>query len=413
MNDVMNRRAVLELLSTKADSGAMKRLGSLDASAVCGLLRWLDQSGLALYFAKHVSDFMSLDRLPLTLRSELERRGVANRDRTKGMLTEFGRINLALRDSGIDYGVLKGFSMIPEFSQEPWLRHQTDVDILVSADAIETARIALGTLDYQVEGEEPSGELRLGISSGRPPSADDFLYEAQRHKQVEIHRSFYESVNGVSLQLDDSWKSHVTWKIVEGVEFPVLDLPHRALCQLLHAFRHILHGWLRMSWLFEIAHFIESHRSDSAVWRKVEQLMVGDPRVREACGVVLAMTTKAFGTELPDSVQRRWVAPLRKSHIFWVDNFGMEWMLADFPGNPLSLLLHREFADSRVAWRKYRLARSKRRFAAITLAKLANPVFLKQRIEEQLEYFWHYLHWNVQVSRHSMEREGTVPHNSQ
>jgi len=412
MCDFNDRRVVLRLLAGGQDHVALQRLGSLDEDDCAELLRWLDQSGLALYLAGHLADSRMLDLLPIYLRSELERRVYANRDRTDDLSREFDRVNRALRNAGIEYAVLKGFALTPEFCEQACLRHQTDIDILVNEDWLQSASKSLAAIGYSKEGEERSGEIRLGIWSGRPASANDFLYDLQRHRQVEIHRSFYESVNGVSLRPTEEWSSHVEWKIVEGVEFPSLDLPYRVLGQLLHAFRHVLHGWLRVGWLYEINHVVRQHRSDSELWKRVEGLMLDDVRVREACGVVLSMTAEAFGTELPELLQRRCVAPMRKPLILWLDSFGMEWLLSDFPGSRLSLLLHREFADSTKAWQQFRIARSKRRLGAITLRKLANPVFLARRFREQVEYFRQYLYWNMQVSKRSIEREGSIPHSS-
>jgi hypothetical protein len=318
-------------------------------------------------------------------------------------------VNRALRESGIEYAVLKGFALTPEVCERPWLRHQTDIDILVGQESQRAASKLLAAIGYSKEGEESSGEIRLGISSGRPASANDFLYDLQRHRQIEIHRSFYESVNGVSLRPNEEWSSHVEWKTVEGVEFPSLDLPYRILGQLLHAFRHVLHGWLRVGWLYEIDHVVRQHQSDSELWERIEGLMLDDVRVREACGVVLSMTGKAFGTELPELLRRRCVAPMRKSLILWLDSFGMDWLLSDFPGSRLSLLLHREFADSTMAWQRFRIARSKRRLGAITLGKLANPAFLARRFREQVEYFRQYLYWNMQVSKQPIDRGDYSP----
>jgi hypothetical protein len=412
MRNLTDRRAVLAFLSGRWDFVALHRFETLDETAGAELLRWLDQSGLALYFAQVLTDSRMLDILSLQLRSELERRLAANRERTEDMLREFSRVNVALQDAGVEYAILKGFALTPEFCSEPHLRHQTDIDVLISANSASITRSSIVAIGYTEEGEEPSGEIRFGIQSGRAASANDFLYESQRHRQVEIHRSFYESVNGVSLRPDENWISHVEWKKLESVRFPVLDQPYRILGQLLHAFRHILHGWLRLGWLLEIDQVLKKCRQDTALWARVEGLMLGDLRVREACGVVLAMTHTAFGTDLPEFIEKRWVAPLRNSLVLWVNNFGLEWMLSDFPGSRSSLLLHREFADSTAAWQKFRLSRSKNRLRAVSVNKLTNPSFLVQRFRDQMEYFWQYLHWNIQLSKQSIGREDAVPHNS-
>jgi hypothetical protein len=413
MRDLSDRRAVLRLLGGEPAHAELQQMAALADDETSRLLKWLDQSGLAIYLAEHLTHSRTMDVMSVQLRAELERRVSANRNRTEELLKEFTRVNQSLVDAGAEFAVLKGFSLLPEFCEDPWLRHQSDIDILVSEKSRRRAQESLSLLGYVVEGEEGSGEVRLGISSGPTASANDFLYDSPRHRQVELHRNFYESVNGVSLFPDEGWQSHVEWKTIQGdCKFPTLDLSYRILGQLLHAFRHVLHGWLRLGWLYEIAQVVNRYRLDSKLWENIERLMQGDTRVREACGVVLRMTASAFGTEPPEFVRQRWMATMRKSLVLWVDNFGMEWMLANFPGNRLSLLLHREFADSALAWQKFRIERSKRRVSAITIGKLANPAFLAQRVREQLEYFLQYLYWNTQVSKQPIQREGSVPHSS-
>lgn len=409
MHRLKKRQVVLDVLAGNGDPAA---LCSVAGAELATLLRWLDQSGLALYFAEHLLKTKTIDRVPVALRLELERRAGANRRRTDDMLGEFTRVTEELQRGNVQHAVLKGFSLVPEFCPEPWSRHQTDIDLLIDKGELQRARQLLGVLGYVVEGSEEAGEVRLGIPTCHKATTDDFLYDLQRHRQIELHQQFYESVNGVTLRPIEDWQRFIEWTQIGSTNFPVLDLPYRMLCQLLHAFRHILHGWLRVGWLFEIQQAITKFLSCNELWETVENRMQGDRRMRDACGIVVALAHRAFRAEIPAFVELRWVRPLPEAMRLWVDQFGMDWMLADFPGNRLSLFLHREFADSPEEWQRFRVARSRRRLAAVTTAKLANPLFLFRRIREQLDYFHQYWYWNNKVLRKPLGREASVLNSS-
>ncbi|HEX6881070.1 MAG TPA: nucleotidyltransferase family protein [Terriglobales bacterium] len=405
-------REVLQCLSGNPSRENFIEVSRIFERAPETLLRWLDQSGLALYLANRVQQHGLEGSLSPELEAELVIRLRANRVRTRGMLGEFARVVRGLETRSIQYCVLKGFTLYPEFCAEPWLRHQSDLDILVDSASIPVARVALGELGYLSAGQEPSGELRFEIPPARVACAEDFLYKADWHRQVEIHVKFYESVNGVTLRPNENWCGAVERRVVGQISYPSLNLSHRIVTQLLHAFRHILHGWVRVGWLYEISRILPLLHDESG-WRKADDVLGCDVRTREACGVVVALTNRAFQQELPYLVEKRWVQPLRPALKDWVKRYGMEWLLSDFPGSRLSLLLHREFVDSGWEWQKYRASRLRRTLGAITISKLSNPNFLARRIASQADYFWRYLCWNMQALKGNNRAEGIFPEKSQ
>ncbi len=396
---------VLECLSANPRREAFNEVSRAFERQPRVLLRWLDQAGLALYLADLVRHEGMEDSLPPQLKAELAMRLTANRERTRGMLEEFERVITSLEEKRVDYCVLKGFSLSPEFCAEPCLRHQSDFDLLVYFESLPAARVTLSELGYIPNGEEPSGEIRFEIPPARVACADDFLYSEEWHRQIEIHLKFYESVNGVTLRPSENWHGAVEYRMIEGISYRSLNLVHRIVTQLLHAFRHILHGWVRVGWLYEISRGLSLLHHETE-WRKVDDLLGEDEKSREACGVVVALTKMAFRLELPDVVQNHWIDPLRPTLKQWIERHGMEWLLSDFPGSRLSLLLHREFVDSEWEWQKYRANRLRRTLGAITIAKLSNPKFLGKRIQTQADYFWHYLCWNMQALKENNRTEG-------
>src|SRR5256885_1559231 len=78
-------------------------------------LPWLADSGLALYFLKRASHSDLHDALPAQIRDHLRRNLANNRRRIAEMKTEFGSLNLYFKAAGVEYVVLKGFALVPDY----------------------------------------------------------------------------------------------------------------------------------------------------------------------------------------------------------------------------------------------------------------------------------------------------------
>ncbi len=344
-------------------------------------LRWLDHAGLALYLWEGI-DEAQVD-CPAELLSALELRVRANRLRTEDMIREFSRINHALQAARVRYVIVKGFSLSPEFSGEAWLRHQSDTDIVIPEDCIAAAESALAPLGYCRIAENTKGEIRLATQQTRTPRADDFLYGRQDHRIVEFHKELFEGVNGVNISPELEWQNHIEWRDCGTVRFPALDLPCRLLVQVLHCFSHLLHGWVRVGWLYELHRFSRTEES-MATWAGLDGLVQYE-KTRLACGLVLMLIQELFGS-LPAKLKRRWVDPLPEPYKVWVQQFGADWALEDFPGNRLSLLIHRELVDSENEWRKFAIERRGRTRRAISVAALLDSPRVVRWLSQQVKY---------------------------
>jgi hypothetical protein len=395
-----SRRAVLACF--RPEPQCERFIADIQRNADHGaLLKWLDDSGLALYLVRKLTQPPLLERIPPALRFALETRVEANRQRTSVMLDELARVNATLQHNSVAYAILKGFTLTPEFCPEPWLRHQSDIDLLVEPASIDAAKRALDAIGYKVESVEPTGEICLAIRSDHIPSAADFLYGTPHHQHAEIHPAFWEPSCGVSFQVGGDWREHIEWRKIGTVRYPALDITYRFIAQLLHVFRHIT-SWARLSWLYEIAYFVETFSDDEGLWIDMDKLTNKDPRVRNACGVVCRMASEAFGTKLPEIIQAKWVDPLPLRQRSWIEHHAAGWMLDDFAsGNKVGLILQREFADSRSAWWRFRWARLTRFVKGLTLTERAGPKLLAERSRKQVNYLWRTLQWNIEQLRPS------------
>lgn len=394
VEEVRRRRAVLACFHPGADSDQC--LGITAGGDNRALLRWLDESGLALYLAQRLLERGLMDQVPTELREQLERRLEANRRRTLVLLVEFERVNDALRRAGLRYAVVKGFTLAPEFCPAPWLRHQSDIDLLTSPDDAETAIEALCSLGYEMEPYEGSGEICMAIRSEHVPSADDFLYDPPQHRHVEIRTGFYETYCGVSLDVGNDWSGHIEQHEADGVQYPCLGLPHRFLVQVLHVFRHTS-SWARLAWFYEIAYFVEKFGNNDELWAKADGLLIGN-KERQACGVVCAMVANTFGTQFPGLIEENWIAQLTTAQVSWIERHGESWLLSDFLlGSKVGLFLQRQFADSRWAWFKYRASRYAAAVRTIGQGEGTGAKAFRVRARKQIDYVWESLRWSMRA----------------
>ncbi|MDT8067883.1 MAG: nucleotidyltransferase family protein [Terriglobia bacterium] len=389
---IQQRRAVLACFKPKPDLGEFLRITtSIERTQ---LLRWLDESGMAIYLVQRLAEHELFQQIDVDLRQALYQRTEANRRRTSVLLREFERVNTALQSVGIEYAVVKGFTLRPEFCPEPWLRHQSDIDLLISSTALAPATECLGSLGYKLEAGEGSGEICFALRSEHMPSPQDFIYDPPRHQHIEVHTDFYQAHCGVSLEVGRDWAEHIEWREIAGVRFPALHLPHRFLTQVLHVFRHTS-SWARVAWLYEIARFVERFENNDELWHTTDSLLYDD-NARRACGVVCVLVTNAFGTKFPAIIQETWIQPLPVRQMSWIREHADLWMLSDFAhASKTGLLLQREFADSTLTWWSYRAARYRKAIRKLQASGHTGPRFLMERVRRHMDYVWQSLKWSA------------------
>src|SRR5271170_1297543 len=126
------------------------RLWSLSRREWQKMLRWLDTSGLALYFLDRVRELALCDMLPPDVLSRLRQNLSDNTVRTYGMMAEQSSIQREFQNAGISYAVLKGFTLWPSSLPRPELRSQLDLDFLVAENSAPAARQVLEARGYRL-----------------------------------------------------------------------------------------------------------------------------------------------------------------------------------------------------------------------------------------------------------------------
>lgn len=355
-------------------------------------LRWLDESGLALYLLAQIHKSHQAPRLPAAFIQQLENRLESNRKRSQAMLVEVDNLSNMLTGRRISYAFLKGFSLVPDFCPNVELRHQSDIDILIDAKATREAAHAIRERGYSVEESLRTGEIHLAKPRTKPPSSHDDIYTPDFLPEIELHTSIWNDLDHVILRTPSGYLARCQIHEINGISFPCLSLEDMFLAQILHAFRHLLGSWIRVAWLFEIHSFIGRHVEDASLWLEVKARSSAHPEIRNVFGLMLGLTNELFLSPIPKVIWDWCVEPLPTPLKRWVSEFGMRWVLSDLTGSKLSLLVHMEFIqDARARrsylWRRMFPLRGKPTIGCIqsgnqkmaALAKLAQGMFLTKR----------------------------------
>ena len=236
-----------------------------------------------------------------------------------------------------DHVVLKGFTHVPDFTDDPRLRVQYDLDLYVPQAQREIARDALQKLGY-----EPIGGMEKLAMDHLPTMVrktgwqwrGDY-FDPELPPAVEVHFRFWDSptehleVEG----LDQFWDRR---------ERSRLNLVDRLGYASLHLTRHLLRGNVRPSHVWEIARFLDTHREPD-FWTR--WLDLHSPSLRRIQAVAFLLAQRWFACSLPDAAAAE-IAKLPPRVHQWFEVFGWSPMDAYFKPNKHELWLHTSLLDS-------------------------------------------------------------------
>jgi len=290
--------------------------------------RWLDASGLALYFLDRVKRLRLEAVVPAPVLQRLERNLADNRERTSDTFAEFVRINRAFTAAGVTFVNVKGISLVPHACEDPALRLQLDLDFAIEMRQVQCCAVTLAAMGYTLTGVSGSvWEFQAGAYS---LASERDLYKPKPQRSVEVH--FDAGHQPMELAMRREWAE---WG---GFSFPVLSAADRFVAQARHVLKHIRGEWTRLSWLLEFRHSVMHWKDDSAFWQQVREQAVADTEVRTAIGAAIVLATTAFGSFAPEHLACWTVDALEPDMALWLDRYGREAIMADFPGTKLYLL---------------------------------------------------------------------------
>jgi len=391
MSNAGCKRAVLAALSFQSDFSALAAFPPLQSENGQRLLRWLDLSGLSLVLLSRLQASEPTPSMSTEWLDALAQRLARNLLRTRDMLTEFKRVNDAFRLHGVTAIALKGFTLAPDFCEDLTLRHQADFDFLVHQDSVERAAVALQRCGYSTSQLNKTAETCFVTPLRHIPSADDDLYALQHHRQVDLHTSLFEQTPWIQIQVPQDCLEHAHIQSVYGIDFLALSLADKFILQVFHAFRHSFRSWIRPSWLLEIGRCMEQHQDDIALWTSIIERAGHTRLTRDIFAFVLELVTRLFRMPVPAPL-RYWTKETPSLAVrTWLDAFGVDWAISDWPGSLTNLFLAAEFIPERSLRLQYcrsRLFPRKSHASMGAVATTSRNMFLKLQTT-RLSYLAH------------------------
>ena len=329
------RHAVMRVVSDGSREG-IAPLARVREDEWRGLLRWLDVSGLALYFFDRLREMGQNTLLPLDVWRRLEGNLADNTVRTQAMIAEAAAIRDAFDEAGLSFALLKGISLTPDSVARPELRSQLDIDFLVKPGEIEAARRILEDRGYYLHAVTArSWEFKTyAIPSGSLMN----LYRNVPWRCVELHEELEGAGSGLRLARRER-------RVVGGVEMPVLCAADIFLGQGLHLFKHVSSAHYRAAHLIEYHRHVAARRGDERFWGEVEERARETEAAAWALGVVTLLDELMLGKCAPESFARWTVNRLSGPVRLWVERYAWRAALTSIPGNKLYLLLARQLEE--------------------------------------------------------------------
>ncbi len=313
------------------------RLEVLSLKQWMDLLRWLDFSGLALYFFDRLLKLGREDSLPTPVLERLQQSLKENTDRTRSLITESISIQLEFQQTRLRYANLKGLSLWPSSVPKPELRSQFDLDFLVAEESAPTARRVLECRGYRLYAV--SGRSWEFKRNEKPGVSLKDLYRDLQSWRVELHIEPKEAQGQSPLD-------RLEWRDLYGLRMPVLTPVDLFLGQGLHACKHICSEFMRAAHLEEFRRHVLFRREDPGFWNQLQQSASGNQRASLALGVVTLVVAEVMGEFAPEALTSWTVSRLPTSIRLWSQIYGRRAVLGSFPGSKLYLFLQKELAEA-------------------------------------------------------------------
>lgn len=297
------------------------------------LLPWLDVSGLSLYLFDQLGRLGLLQLVPRPVIMQIERNLLDNTERTRGMIQESVAIQREFQRAGLRYVVLKGISLCPAAVPRPELRHQFDLDYLVSQPSAREAQRILERKGYRLYARS-NGTLEFKRNEDPRVSKKD-LYKNLSYRGVELH--IEPATPRQSSRLD---RAEV--RQMHGMRMPVLSPVDLFLGQAMHLFKDLAGPFCRGSQFLEFYRHVLTRRDDNIFWSELSDRARNDTRQSLGLALVTYVATLLFDDFTPVGLSSWTVDCLSPEVRLWAEIYGRRSALCTPPGTKLYLLLQRQ-----------------------------------------------------------------------
>ena len=313
--------------------------------------QWLDDHGLSFYFLQKATETGANLAIPPRIFERLQTNFAANQNRMDDLWRRFDAINHRFETAGIRYAAIKGFSLVPEFCPVAAMRHQSDLDYLVDEASLADAARVLTEAGYRAKPQISDQEITFLLPGAGKASRRRDQYSAESPHAIELHLDVWDAdlnrLPAIPRQFSLNRAIIREW---HGSKFSVLDDADAFVLQVLHTCRHLLTYWVRLSCLYEIAHFLHRRAADDSLWDEIAQ-RVGDNRLlRELTVVAAELSGKLFVPAQPNLL-RHWGSNVRPATRVWIEHYARTFALGKLPIYELSawppaklvLFLHQQY----------------------------------------------------------------------
>src|SRR5215469_6920118 len=145
----------------------------------------------------------------------------------------------------------------------------------------------------------------------------------------------------IEIDLDRDFFEHAAARRWNDIEYMGLGDEDALVFQVLHAFRHILQNWCRLSVFLEIAHFLNRRSADTPFWIRFTHRINELRWVPEATMVVFSLAETLFSAPIPEAIKGQLTSARYPVLAFWTKRYGRSSALANFRNDKYSLFLHR------------------------------------------------------------------------
>jgi predicted MFS family arabinose efflux permease len=258
-------------------------------------------------------------RLPEQIRTRIERNYLDNAQRFERLKTSVVEISDCLTQRSIDFCLLKGFAHSPDFTPDPRLRAQGDIDLWCQPRQLIEARDALLDLGYRPFGKSKGRHLDPMIRETSWKWGGDY-YASDLPIPIDLHFSMWdEKMEGIpgpgELEL---WKRRRTFT-VEGRSIQVLDPADALAFAALHLMMHLLHGDLRLQRAWELAYFIENRARDDEFWTRWRRYHAGESGQLQL--IAFMLVCRWFGCRWPEALKNE-PESLPRDVSLWLSRYG-------------------------------------------------------------------------------------------
>lgn len=322
------KQAVLAVFLQHASS--IGRLEGFTETDWARAMRWLDISGMALYFLDEIRRKNIEQLVPQSILTELETRMARNRERTIVLGREASSLSRCLEAAGVPYALLKGVSLVPDSVPNAALRWQTDLDFLVARTGLRRARETVSRVGYGLHADTGSVlEFRLG-RTGKPDLAK--IYSAQCQRALELHVTEDHSALLARRCIRELGSARVA----------TLSPPDILVQQALHLLKHLCGEHTRLSWVFEFRRHAQARREDTAFWSAAEEIAAQERHGDIAMAVAVWLARANFGWTGVEPPQRWSEEHLPEGVLLWLRLYSGELLLGDSVASKLYALLRKE-----------------------------------------------------------------------